>query len=148
MLESKQDVRIQSVALPTEIGAPFDHHAYAVLVVAGEAMSRLEIAGFCRRIVATPCRYAVSWGVDCQAWEYLLDLAFIEAHPDCEPLLMTTAHPEEPLPEAVWFFRNSTTIDHLPAQRWLVLLVRVDEQLATDVRDSVREHFHIRSIRE
>jgi hypothetical protein len=119
-----------------------------MLVVSGGNVPQLEIAEFCRRVVTTPCRYAVSWGQNCGAWHNCFDIEFVNAHPDCEPLLMTTDHPDESLADAVWHFKNLTGFDDFKSDRMIVLLVRTDPTLENEVRAAVMEQFGIDAVRD
>jgi hypothetical protein len=60
-----------------------------------------------RWLVDGGCRYAVTWGPECEAWHDAIDWAMIDKFenrevPD-EDFIMTTWHDKESLREALWF---------------------------------------------
>src|SRR5690242_18095729 len=58
-------------------------------------------------LVESGCLYAVTWGLDCEAWHDSVDAANLREFeygdiPD-DRFVMTTWHSNEPLSEAYWF---------------------------------------------
>ena len=85
--------------------AATDPHKTIVLVedeVGQEARARI-----CAQLVTTGCRYAMTWGNDCRAWQDAINLANLQAFgfddiPD-DQLIITTSHPDEALADVFWF---------------------------------------------
>lgn len=87
--------------------APFK--AVLVLEAAADPAWRAEITAW---LVQAGCRYALAWGIDCEAWHDAVDddaaLVSIQTDPSGENLsdddyVMTTWHADEPLEEVAWF---------------------------------------------
>lgn len=130
------NVHVESLTRPEQFETPFGELEYVFLLVTfGVTMTHEETSELCRRIVTSPCRYAVCWGHDCERWHDLLDHEFVMAHLDVEPpLMMTTWHPNDPVREVVWFLKNCTAVESFQSERLLVLFVGRNEL--------VEEEFH------
>ncbi|NBB53314.1 hypothetical protein GVN24_34075 [Rhizobium sp. CRIBSB] len=87
---------------PTLPAQPFRAVIVAEITVDAEWRSRVS-----DWLVASGCLYAVCWGIDCAAWEDSIDWSELAAAdfkdvPD-DRLVMTTAHADESLTDALWF---------------------------------------------
>lgn len=85
-------------ALPALGPAPF-----IALLIADSIVMEDWRAGICEQLAGRGCRYLVAWGQDCALWAHTMNT--IAAG---ENLVMTAAHEDEPLAEAMWFSVHET----------------------------------------
>jgi hypothetical protein len=82
----------------------------AVIIVEADADADWQ-SNVCRWIVDAGCRFAMTWGQDCELWHDSIDTANLEQFdygdiPE-DDFIMTTWHQNEPLEEAIWFAKWS-----------------------------------------
>lgn len=82
----------------------------AVIIVEADADADWQ-STVCRWVVDAGCRFAMTWGKDCELWHDSIDTANLEQFdygdiPE-DDFVMTTWHQDEPLDEAIWFAKWS-----------------------------------------
>jgi hypothetical protein len=118
-----------NVPLPsTSATAPF-----AAVVLAERAVSPEWRDQVSRWLVGHGCLYAMTWGVDCEAWHDSFDWANIDSSgsgdiPEAK-LVMTTWHDQERREEVFWFAQYAALHPAVTLE-WTILL---------DVRSKARE---------
>jgi hypothetical protein len=115
-------------------GGPFR----AVIVSEVEVVEdwRKQIAKW---LVKDGCLYAVTWGVECEAWHDAVDWAVLEEFefgdiPD-DRFVMTTWHAKEPLSEALWFAGQCAFHPDVELDKTLLLQIS-DEPRRTEMLDT------------
>lgn len=106
--------------------------AFRAVLLAEQAVSddwRNQIAIW---LVENGCRYAITWGLDCEAWHDSIDWANLQALdfrdiPD-QNLVMTTWHANEPLSEAFWFAGNCATHPAVDLRETIIIHVTREAQ--------------------
>jgi hypothetical protein len=80
---------------------------FKAVIVAEESATQEWRFAVCDWLVRNGCRYAMAWGVECDEWHLAVDEAVLRRFdygkiPDSD-FVMTTAHADESLKDALWF---------------------------------------------
>jgi hypothetical protein len=82
-----------------------------VLLVAERPVSDVERHRVAKALVDAGASFVCAWGTDCEAWEWDVDGADIERNGEnSNSVVMTTAHANEALEDALLFFKFCTFI--------------------------------------
>jgi len=89
-------------------------------------------------LIAGGCLYAVTWGVDCEAWHDSVDWANLDAFnfgdiPD-DRFVMTTWHADEPLSEAFWFAGNCASHPSIELSATIILHIAEEARSSDTIR--------------
>lgn len=100
------------IFLPPDAPLPiWAKEAFLAVIIAETAVRAPWRESVAHALAASGCCFFVAWGVDCRDWEDSMDWADIDAatlgNPMAECHIITTAHPDEPLSDALNFARYS-----------------------------------------
>lgn len=110
-------------AAPPPWTGPAPFKAVLVLDTPADAVWRTAIAAWLAR---SGCRYALAWGIDCEAWHDAIDddaIAAFPGEPRDDDLIMTTWHDDEPLEEVAHFTAHAAQHPSLDLPATLVVHV-------------------------
>lgn len=146
-LPTSHDVSIYLDELepPFVFRTPFGDDPFALLLFDNNSAAtldqRLEL---CDQIAASPCRYAVCAGADCEIWHDCLDECHLATDPDFDPPeerhLMTSWHTDEPLADVVHFFLRNTDFNDQIFTNYLVILLGPNPECARHIREALARH--------
>jgi hypothetical protein len=86
------------------------------------------LVAFTGRLLADDCRYACCWGHGCGRLEYAFDRVIVDQGLDrADEPVMTTAHEDESLDEALWFATQVAWVPGLQDHSQHVLVLAAPE---------------------
>jgi len=97
-------------------------------------------AQVCEWLARSGCRYFIAWGQDCEEWRGTMGEAALGG--DAENLIITTAHTDEPLAEAMWFSVHKAYHPAVTLQTFMILHVTPvarREEILTQFEKAVRD---------
>ena len=116
-------VRVEDFASPVSVDA-----GHYVLVMVSEKPTVALSIKTARAWVDAGALYICAWGPDCEQVEESFDYSSFLPEYGQELALMTTAHQDEPIEEALWFaFHCAKSVD--PEQELNVVVIVVDSDL-------------------
>lgn len=83
---------------------------FKTILVADVEVQETTMWDVSRWLIESGCLYALTWGIDCEAWHEALDDAYLEAinYEDvpAAQALISTWHEDEDLEEVFWFAKH------------------------------------------
>lgn len=132
---------------PTPLAESFDGATFACLIWdCGGPRTVEERTALVSKSIEQGCRYFVCAGHDASAWENAIDDAFVQMTvglPESEidrRMVMTTAHDGEWPDEVAFFFANCVSLENVPLERFLVLIIGTDDLMSERVCSALREN--------
>ena len=101
---------------------PLTGHFKSILIL--EKHDSVEQQEFCRWLCEVGCRYAMTFGLNCENWHDAIDESLLEKFefgdiPDDE-FIMTTWHNDESLEDVIFFAKHAATHPSLDLERLVV----------------------------
>lgn len=122
-----QKKTLNYLQLPADAGLP-DYKGpspFIAIVLVEDEVSELWQFEACRWLVASGCRYALTWGRDAASWQEAIEDAALEAadYEDVpeEQRVLSTSHEDEDLEEVFWFARHRAAHPGLSLDATLIL---------------------------
>jgi hypothetical protein len=118
---------------------PADLGDFKCVILTGDDLPDERRNAICREIVGIGCRWAMTWGPDCELWHDCLDETVLLRHNHSVPddkFLMTTWHEQESLEEVLFFAKRMATesYDDRPLIQLLVLDLGREARMADVLR--------------
>lgn len=122
---------------PTLIGA-VEESPYRAVIISEVTIPDSQRDHIARELCNTGCRYAMTYGLECDAWEMAVDQVgvlrdlFKGDDEPAAPFVMTTSHKGESLESVFWFSKCCASHDGLHINEGDTLLVHVGNATKKD----------------
>jgi len=137
----KRQITIE--VLPHDAGSldpPFEDDYALLLVIASPRVSGEQRDRITSDIVRSRCRYALTFGHDCERWHDGIDETCVGDGTAGGRFLMTTWHDDEPIEEVVDFLWYNTACEDFEPERLAVVLIGADDELEKALRNRLSYH--------
>jgi hypothetical protein len=135
--------QISIVVLPDDADSlisPFEDDYALLLVIASPLVSVGQRDRITSDIVSSRCRYALTFGHDCEVWHDVIDWTCVGDGTVGARFLMTTWHDDEPIEDVVDYLWWNTCYEEFASERLAVVIIGVDFELESAIRNRLACH--------